>query len=269
MNTEKYFDAIEKYFEGQMSATEAATFEAEMAKNPALKATVENYQIADEAIEVLIESSLRAELKDLRQAGQQTEITDTSQTTKKEAKVINMRPWIRNLSIAASVALLVGFFTFQYMDNQYSNEQLMQANYGEVNFSTLRGVNPDNVDNAQLVLEEATAAWEAENYERVIELVQGIPMTDDYYAKAQYMLGHSLYQQGDYKNATIAFDSTVAQEDEKYTDNAQWYAILSAIGADEAMSSIQERLEAIISDTGHGFEQQARDLRQDLGSFWR
>lgn len=261
MNTEKYFDTIEKYFEGQMSAAEAATFEAEMAKNPALKATAENYQIADEAIEVLIESSLRAELKDLRQAGQQA--------TKNEAKVVKMKPWLRHLSIAASVALLVGFFTFQYMGNQYSNQQLMQANYGDVSFSTLRGVNPDNADNAQLVLEEATAAWEADNYERVIELVQGIPTTDDYYAKAQYMLGHSLYQQGDYKNASVAFDTTVAQEDEKYTDNAQWYAILSAIGADESMPSIQERLEVIIADTGHGFEQQARDLREDLGSFWR
>lgn len=269
MNTDKYFDTIEQYFEGQMSPQEAADFEAEIERNPALKTSVENYEIANDAIELLVEKNLRAELEEWQQEADTDQIKPLLKGEKNEAKVFKMRTLVRNLSIAASVALVIGFFTFQMLGNQYSNENLMSTNYGEINFSTIRGENPDAASNSELVLEEATTAWANNNYDRAIELVEGISPTDEYFAKAQYILGHSFYQKGEFKKAQTAFETTATQQNEKYTEKAQWYEILAAIGANESELIINNKLDSIIADKGHAFEQKALDLKADLNSFWR
>lgn len=269
MNTDKYFDTIEQYFEGQMSAKEEAAFEAEMERNPALKSSVENYEIADDAIELLVENNLRAELNDLRQVSSSKHMNSSNPEKKATAKVFQMKGLIRKLSIAASIALVVGFFAFQFMGSQYANDSLMSANYGEVNFSSVRGDSSDAVSNSELALKEATSAWNKQNYDRVIELVETIPPTDGYFAKAQYLLAHSFYQKGAYKKAQTAFETVATQQNEKYTEKAQWYAILAGIGANESETNIKNKLDVIIADEGHDFEQKAKNLKADLDSFWR
>ena len=56
------FDKIEDYLAGALNDADAAAFAKEIAANASLAAMVQDYQVGQDAIELLIETDLRAEL---------------------------------------------------------------------------------------------------------------------------------------------------------------------------------------------------------------
>ena len=264
MNTEKYFDQIEQYFAEEMSAAEKNAFEREMENNQDLKATIDAYHLADEAVELLISDSLRAELKQWSAEEQGAKVVPLQGTEKKEAKVVGLRSWVSRYAIAASVLLLVGFFTFQFMGNQYSNQNLMTAYYENPDFSEL-GVRGE----VKQDLEIAYNALKANDFDKAIELLKNVPTANGYYAEAQFHLGETYMMQKDYSNAVQAFNQVITTKDTRFVENAEWNKVLALLATDQLNSDFQTTLNKIATENGHAFQTKAKELQGKLNSFWR
>lgn len=264
MNTEKYFDRIEQYFAGEMNAAEERAFEAEMETNSELKETVEGYHLADEALELLIGDNLRNELQEWGQEAAGAKVVSIQKEQKREAKVISLRSYASRFAMAASVLLLIGFFTFQFMGSQYSNESLRTAYYENPDFSQL-GIRGDD----EFSLDDAYTALKANDLDKGMSLLQEIPADNNFYAEAQYRLGEVYLVKKEYKNAIKAFDNVVTTGHTSFVEDAEWNKIVAYLGTDNLNDDFHITLDNIVNDDGHAHYKKAKKLKEELGSFWR
>ncbi len=100
---------FENYLEGLLSEEERVAFEKRLEENAEFASHFETYREMSNHLSHQF-SEGRSDLKSqLDEIG--TAYFEGSQTEKKETKVIQFRPW--QYGIAASIALLIGFFVFQ------------------------------------------------------------------------------------------------------------------------------------------------------------
>lgn len=259
METQK-FDQIEAYLSGDMNETAAAAFDKKVANNPVLAAAVDRHLLAHDAIEIMIEENLRAEMK------------NWSGTENKSAKIHQIgqakgggkvRRLFYSLAAAASVAIVVGFFGLQFSTNNYSNAALSEGAY-HFDFSTTRSTNT-----TESPLAPGLKAYEAANFTEAIQYFQNIAPTNPQYKEAQFYLGHSLYQNKDYNKATNVFQTVITANDIHYKEAAEWYQIVSYLAAKKQDNNFTTLLNQLVIDEGHTYHNNAVELNNKLNSFWR
>lgn len=262
MNIDLYIERIEQYETGAMSAAERDAFEAELASNTELQQVYAHYQQANEVVEQRIENSLRSQLQ-----GWAAESEEAPRTTAKKVDgkgVFLSANWAR-LAAAASVALLIGWFGWQWAGNHYSDQALFAGHYEKPVGAAFR-----NGTNVAHPLQPGFDALEAGNLERAATFFSSIPIGDERYAEAQYYLGHTALQQQQYVAALAAFQHCAAGADLRFKEKAEWNALLTAVAAgrtsDQAFTTALDRM---IQNTGHSYNTQAIALKKQLESGWR
>ena len=257
---EQILNKIEAYLNGDLSSSEEQQFDTEIAQNPKLAKAIDNYSIANDAIEILIEDNLRKELEQLKaeeaSAGKVVSIN-------KNRHQIKRRSLRSYMAIAASLAILLGFFSVQWAGNNYSNEALMEEVYG-YKMPNVRAAN-----NTPHPFAEGLKAYQAQDFSKASQFFEGIAADDSRYSEAQFYLGHTLYQGKNYMTSAAKFKQVVTANDVRFVENAEWYQLLSLLAAGDRSKEFQSLLSQIANDKNHTFNNKAMQLQTKLGSFWR
>ena len=258
---EQMLDKIEAYLNGNMNAQEEKAFDIAIEKDPELAAAVDNFGVANDAIELLIEDNLRAELNNLKaeEAGASNVVS-----INKKKPVAKMRSLRTYLAAAASVALLLGFFGMNWAGGNYSDSALHGEFYSSYDMPNVRS--SQNVVND---FAEGLTAFKAENYSQAAQFFQGIVVDDPRYAEAQFYLGQSLLENKDFDGAAEQFKKVVSLNDVRYTEEAEWYQVLAHLSGENTNAEFDALLGKIAADKDHNFNTKAVALQGKLNSFWR
>ena len=262
MDLELYIERIELYETGAMSAAERAAFEAELDSSSELRQSLALFRQANEVIEQRIENGLREQFRQWNDAAAQAPLTVTKPAG---MRVVSMRTsWIR-LAVAASVALLVGWFGVRWAGSQYSDQVLFTGQYEKPADSAFRSGTA-----AERPLQPGFEAWLAGDLEKAATFFNTIPPNDEYYAEAQYYLGHTALQQRQFDTAITAFGSSAERSASKFREKAEWNRVLTYLAAGRSEeSNFQAFLVQIANDPAHSYGPQARVLQKKLDSIWR
>lgn len=260
---DQLLDKIEKYLNGALSEAEEKAFDTEIEKDPELAAAVDNFGVANDAIELLIEDNLRAELDNLRAEESQGGATNVVSINKNKP-VAKMRSLRTYLAAAASVAILLGFFGMNWVGNNYSNSALSEGIYDGFDMPNVR-----SGSNTLHPFSEGITAYNSGDYTKAIPFFQGIVVDDPRYAEAQFYLGHTLLNNEDFSGAANQFKKIQTLNDPRYTENAEWYQVVAQLSAEETNDEFHTLLNKIVNDENHTFNSQAVVLQNKLNSFWR
>lgn len=169
-------------------------------------------------------------------------LTSWEKEAVKHTPVRSLNPWIKRLSIAASIALLVGIGGWGYMKKQYSNQKLFASLYQSPNIGgTLGGTSVSQF-------------------------------------KEQFSAAHRSLQGRDFQEAVRQFTALgILIEDLEldplakgyYENNLEWSLLLAKLGNDQVDQDFRSQLERIAKDEAHEYQTQANTLLDKLNSFWR
>lgn len=257
MDLNQYFDRIDQYETGALSPADSAAFEAELQANAELREALALYRQAGEVIEQQIENNLRAQLETWAAAEQAT--------APPTGKVVPMRlTWIR-WAAAAGVALLLGWFGFQWAGRQYTDQALYANYYEKPADSAFRSGSA-----TEQVLQPGFDALQKGDWAAAQAFFSGITPGQERYAEAQFYLGHAALQVGQYDTAAAAFERCAAQGEPKFQEKAEWNQALALLAAGQTETPAFKTLLARIANSpNHSFATQAQALQQQLASFWR
>lgn len=254
MDMTLYIERIEKYEAGTMDAAERDAFETELASNAELRQARAIFLQTGDVLEQAIENTLRSQLQDWAK----------EEAKPAGGKVVSMSAtWVR-LAAAASVALLLGWFGWQWAGTQYSDQALFASHYEKPVDQAFRA------GNTQHPFQSGFEALQTGNLNAAVAFFNNIASNDDRYDEAQYYLGHSYLQLKSYADAIKAFTRAADGQDARFKEKAEWNLVLTYLEAgmvnEPAFTTL---IKEMVDNTGHSYHTQAVQLQQELGSFWR
>lgn len=259
MDIELYIERVEQYAQGTMPEAERLAFETELSSNAELREALDLFRLSEEVIEQGVAAQLRKQMQ-----GWSDSDTAAAAPTLTASKV-NMRPMWMRLAAAASVALILGWFSVQWVSRDYSDEALFSAQYEAPTSGTFRG--GATTENA---LETGFKALENNDLQAAEDFFKTIAPDQERYAEAQFYLGHTANQLGHYELAIYAFKTCIQRNEAKFREKAEWNLVLSYVAAKQTDSAdFNTLLHNIANDPNHAFQKKAVELQGKLGSFWR
>jgi tetratricopeptide (TPR) repeat protein len=261
MNIELYIERIEQYETGAMTASGRSDFEKELAENSELQEALALYRQANDAIEQNIENNLRTQL----QGWASNDARASAAETRPAGRVVSMGTvWMR-WAMAAGVALLIGWFGFQWAGNQYSDQALYASYYEKPADSAFRAG-----DSETHPLQPGFDALQGGKYADAMVFFSDIRPDNDRYAEAQYYFGHAAVQLKQYDTAIGAFRRCAERNETKFSEKAQWNQLLVYVAAGRTNDpEFKALLEIMTLSEENSFNSQAKALQGKLGSVWR
>lgn len=261
MDLELYMERVEQYAQNTMPEADRRVFEAELAANPELQEALDLYQLGQEVIEQGVAAQLRMQLQGWDKSGSDTAAAAPTMT----AGRVNMRPmWIR-LAAAASVALVIGWFSVQWAGQHYSDEAIFAGQYETPDPSTFRsGTAMENP------LEPGFRALEDNNLQAAENFFKNVSPDQERYAEAQFYLGHTATQLEHYDLAIDAFKTCIQYNEVKFREKAEWNLLLTYVAAERTDDpDFQNLLNSVAGTEHHSYRREATQLKRELESFWR
>ncbi len=261
MDLELYMERVEQYTRNTMPEAERRFFEAELAVNPDLQEALDLYLLGQEVIEQGVEAQLRLQLQGWSKSASETTTAAPTMT----ASRVNTRPmWIR-LAAAASVALIIGWFSVQWAGSNYSDEAIFAGQYKAPDPSTFRsGTAMENP------LEPGFRALEDGNLRAAEDFFKNISPEQERYAEAQFYLGNTAVQLEHYDLAIDAFNACIQRNETRYRERAEWNLLLTYVAAEQTDDpNFRNLLNSVIETEHHSYRREATKLKKDLESFWR
>ena len=258
MHPKEDIQQIEQYLNNQLSESEKIAFETRLNTEEDLKIEFDKHELAHRALDYMIAKSLKQQLEALEAEEKIEEIKE-----EKESKIVKMEPRnnrfqiMRWVAAAASIALLIGFFFFNYGGSKYSGSELAALNYQLPESSARRNGIPVYPE----VIENGLELLKAKDFNAAISTFSQVPESDDYYLEAQYYLGHAYYGIEDFGNAVQAFEIMAESNDIRYGQAAEWYGLLSCIAQN---GDCKEKLNIITANKKHKFYKKAVQLKKKL-----
>lgn len=267
LRTEANLTNIEAYLDGNLSDSKTQAFANRMEEDADFASTVDAYEVGEDAVEMLVENNLRAELKQLQSESTAAKVVPMAPkerkltvATKQPAKRRNL---FSSLAAAASVALLLGFFTFQHSATSTDNLLAEHSTF------LMPEANRSGDETAAHPLATAFEAQKNGDYTIAINFYKNIPADNERYNEAQSLLGHTYYQKKAYSEAIEQFGKVATVGDLRYKDQAEFYQLLSYIGNDQQDADFDRLMNKILSDEGHTYHQKAKDLNSGLNNWLR
>lgn len=264
-----YTEKIEAFINQQMSAEEKAAFKAAYKSDPVLEEALKLKILERETVQLLSEQSWRANIKQWN-----TDINGQAHQTNSPAivppvKTSKVRSLRGILSIAASILLLVSLGLGWWINANFSNTGLISGQYLSAAIAGDKG--GSNTFDTQY--EQGVTAFTKTDYATTVQLLESLPIDNPNYIAAQYYLGHSYYLQKQYTAAIPAFQSVLAQNALPAfinRDKLKWNLALAYVANKQTNSNELNQLLQELSTQGVApYNQKAKDLKNDLNSFWR
>ena len=234
----KYFDLIEAYYNGSLTAQDARDFEEDVDINPDLKKEWEEYKIARQVAGVFAFDAAKRKISALRQ----THLTVAH-------KGSNNRIALR---IAAAVLVLVvsGFIFSQarYSDKAIANQYFQ---------STSQSMRSPSTDGAAKLIDDG-------KYEEAIALLSNAPqdpMTKSLLAEVYTKLER-------YPEAIATYRELINTPDYLNRDGAE-FALAVVLMKSGDMDASHKLLSEIATNDAHDYRFEAQEMLEKMDSFWR
>ena len=266
------FTKIDLYLADQLPASEKSAFELAMNQNAALKKEVQIHRLERRATRTLLKNNFREKIKKNRAASTISwdSITDeSSAAAPKEVKVFKMRPLKRILSMAAAGLVFILAGSIWWSNTQFSNERLAEEGY----YQAASAGNKSRGNEADPIFQGGLQAYFVnKDYVQAIQQFSAIPITDGNYLAAQYYLGHSQLQAEQFSAAIAAFEKVLQAPiipPFMTKEEVTWNQLMAYMGIGDTGTVFQQKLNNLITSGQPPFQQKAKNLQAQLGSFWR
>ena len=209
-----FFNQIEDYKQNRLSDDHQILFEEEMAKNATLKDAVANHSIVMEALDLLLEDSIRSEIKSL-----EAENLISNQRSTRSFK--------SSLSLILALIILISswlYFILQVSKNKRRNyEDLYATHFIEFIPSRTRGPSGvlsfdgsvNMVDTGHRLMSEGQIQLARIQFEKILEDTPGIGRE-----KAEWLLSLCYLYEGESVKADSLLSVILANENHTYFPNA-------------------------------------------------
>ena len=204
---------FESYLKNELTEIEKIAFEEKLQSDADFKQEFEIYK----ALETSLSSKFKNEeseqelRKTLTNLG--TQFIKEEVSTKKKSKVISLFNY-KKLMVAASIALLIGFFIFKNGNPVYSDF----ANHTNLEF-TVRGDNNQTITNAE-------TAFNAKNYKTAFAQLTVLEAQFPNDIEIQLYKGICLLEMDKFSQAETIFE-TISRGNSAFLTKATWYKALS------------------------------------------
>lgn len=259
-------DRIDAYLFGKLNPEEKNAFEMELQVDEQLRHNLAIHTLEHNAMKLALQDQLKTQMK----AWQETSLNNLApESGIGEEKKIRYLNW-RNLSIAASVLLILGFFCQRWTQANFSNIALLnEGNFNSV--AILRAANlqqtiPGRRD-AVVPIEVLYAAINDKNFQKADQLLQQIDTTNYSLAMARASVAFGLK---DYSTAIDNLQIAIQQPDANTLgrQEAEWQLAMMYLAAGQESTAIT-KLKQIASKPNHDYQSNAVQMLKKLTSFWR
>jgi tetratricopeptide (TPR) repeat protein len=237
----QYVEKANAYFKHQLSPDEQVKFEKEIEADPGLRQFMEEYQLAIDAIDHNEEAILR----------------DKFSTWRKNEKKTSIRRLIVYSSIAASIAVLFGFFISTYFSGPKTYQKLAYQNY---HLPESPGA---SMGDSQLHWNKGIDAFKAKDYQIAIQEWDQIPEPDP---EINYFLGHAYFNVKNYKKASEIFN-VLSKQTSIYSFPSDWYLLLSYLSEDN-IEKYNQQSDKILKNKEHPFYNDALKLKNEVENIY-
>ena len=272
------FNKIEAYIKKELSAEEMRDFEKEMQRDEALAAEVRLQRLEWEAVHIMQRDQLKAKIADWQK--EKPFVFEPEELLEEETKVIPLneskkRSWMRPLAIAASILLIIGIGTRNYLMNNYSNESLFASVKNTPQLSA-NYKSSDSNSETNTTIQEAAIAFEQMQYDRTISLLESISTDQAIFNRARLSLGHTYFMKAQTNNDMASYQKALGYYNEIITkesntfmrQEAEWYRILTLLKFDKSGAPFTAELESIASNVNHRYSIQAKQLLKKVNTRW-
>jgi len=250
-------ERIRQYLSGNMTAPEQAAFEEDMKKETDLADRVADYRPLFEGFKALQMETFRERLDQWHE--ELRHVPEPQQQTPKK----NRRIELFKYAAAAIIALGISFAGLKwYAEVNYSTQVLIDRNYSPRK-------TPATLSSQADLFREGYNAYQAKNFNQAINFFSQVPNTHPRFFEAQLFLGYAYFEDGQLTKAERAFQTVVASNDQRFAENAEWHLLLTYLRQNPESRAFNTLLEKLSDDPGHGFHEEALDLRASLQTFWR
>lgn len=248
METNPNIDRIEKYLSNDMSSEEKQAFDQQVVTDTGLADEFIKRRAAHEAIDFLVAKNLKKQLEEMENEEGKNNVISLHK---------RRRSRIVLLSLAASVLLVIGFFSIYLQDTGSTGPQLAAANYEIPSYSVNRSKTVDFED----LLSKGVNALKEKEYQTAITTLDSVAQSDEYFVIAQFYLAHAYYQSTQYEQAEEKFEIVSASNDIRYRDDADWYGLLACLAKE---GNCQDKITSLAENANHSYQQQAISIQNDL-----
>lgn len=240
---------IEAYLRGRMSGAERRAFDEQMATDEAMQSEVAAFRQIFTGLDGLREASFSEDVGQwVAEAKAKSE--DNIKPIHTGAKVRQLSPssWRtgRRLAVAASIALLLGFGAAWWGGGQYSDAAIVERGYVPPLGSATLGDGPE-LEEVEKQFEDAHELFQNEKHAEAAQAFASFRST--------------------LENNPSLFDGLTRKF---YLENTEWTGLLARFAAGEiSESEMKNELEKIAADPASEYAGKAKEMLEDLGSFWR
>jgi hypothetical protein len=243
-NTEN-MEKFERYFNGEMSATETEAFEAELKRDPVLKKESEEFEAAMKLVKVAGIMEVKERIGLYRKKYEST--------TKRQSGV----KW---MAVAAGIVVLMAISYLLIINKPAEQKHLFASNFEPYSTIAIRGENGDYPE-----WEAAMALYESGDYQTAYRAFEKIILTDSSFRyPAMFYAALGLMPESNAGNETITRNlNDVINNYPVLHDQAQWYLALWNIKI-EKMENAKVLLQEIASNATHYKQEKAKQLLNEL-----
>lgn len=261
MSNDSQQDRIDDYLLGLGTPEDRKEFSEEISRNQHLSTQVAETELAMAAIEFYEDAALKTRLQDLEASLRLADATPVGgQTTKKEAKVVSMKPakkanrsW---MAIAASLLFLlaVGWYLIQFSMSS-SPAQIAMANfepYKNIAHQFERGATEESRE------ADAYRAYEAGDYVAAERGFAGLPAD----GIRSFYRAQTLLAQEKFAEAEPVF-LELSQSTSAFAKESEYYLALARVGLNK-LPKAKPELTRIAGEADHPSQKEAKKLLDAL-----
>lgn len=248
----EHSELIEAYFRNELSEEEQVAFRARMETDEEFATEVRHYQLITEGI---------------RQVADEADLLEKMERWDQEDKDLR-RPLTFRLSpmkiAAAMVPLIIAsVLIYFYWPDQATDGQMVFSKYYQPYEDVVTNRTGDETGFAM-----AMNAYNSQDYEKAIALFDKAIEQEKEVDKANIL---RLYQAMSYLSVEKIREGEELLTRIEQSGNpmlrevSQWYLLLVAVKVEE-VAEAEKRLKSIISDEGHLYQKQARQIKEDWGN---
>ena len=214
-------EKMEAYIHNELSDEELASFEAELSSNRELISEINLIKDIDRALNETDVMQLRNKLQ--RISGDAAEIqTERSFAVKTKIKKVMLS------SVAASLILLLGITGL--LSRQASQKDIYQNFYSK--YQTTGIARSANLSADQTLI-TALQKFDNKDYDAALNLFQKVISADQNNMVGHFYTGVSLQETGKYNNAIREYQTVIANKDNLFVEQAEWYIGLCYLQTNE------------------------------------
>lgn len=201
---------ISKYLEGDLNPIETRDFEDALIQDHELQEELDLYREVDEALSDTEVLDMRAQLDEIHE--------ELSPQIVKRAKQSSKH--VLRYAVAAAVAVVISLGTYGLFFKKVSDNKIVSQFYKPYDVTLVnRSANEDLSE----TIREALYKYESAEYIEAIALFEQILDKNPQMMASHLYTGISLMEINEYNSAGISFNKVIAQNDNLYIEQAEWY----------------------------------------------